>query len=501
MRNHRNNLSILFLLVLVIISSVAFAGQSDILTITHFSKTLNKEKTFQVYIPPDAKAGERFPVLYVLHGAYGCYSDWVSRTSIEDLADNYRMILVFPDGSEFGWYVDSPIERDSQYETYIAKELVDEIDLLFPTVASREGRGIMGLSMGGHGALLLAAKHPDVFGSASSLSGILKITNHPDKWHIAGRLGDYEKNRKIWEQNSVWEQAERFKNANVQLLFDCGSSDTITGAIFDSRQLHDRLVALGVPHIWREMPGTHSWTYWDIHLEEHLNFHQSAMVNVTPNLGKWREHYFKRLTEFFKENAQICINPPTRPTICLLGSSSMEKFPVELLKGYRVFNRGISADTLGIGSRGISHRLESSVFDMRPDFVFIMNGRNDLGNRYRTGEPSIARMIEEYKKIVLTIRTRLPKTELIIITCPPVRDRYAHLATSTRSFNMELINMAKSLNVPVLDLYKALVDKNGLLKPEYSHDGLHLSNAGYEVMAQMMRSFLSQKGVATKQGK
>ncbi|MCX7765805.1 MAG: alpha/beta hydrolase-fold protein, partial [Candidatus Sumerlaeia bacterium] len=144
----------IFLFLWVWIGS--YARQTDIISITHHSKTLNRQKNFYVYIPPDAQPGEKFPVLYVLHGAYGNYTDWVMRTNIEDLAENYRMILIFPDGGEFGWYVDSPIERDSQYESYIAKELVPEVDRIFPTVASREGRGIMGLSMGGHGALLLA---------------------------------------------------------------------------------------------------------------------------------------------------------------------------------------------------------------------------------------------------------------------------------------------------------------------------------------------------------
>lgn len=489
---------VLLLLFLLVLCPV-FAGQQDILTITHYSECLHQEKTFEVYFPPDAKPGERFPVLFVLHGAYGNYANWVNLTNIEDLADKYRMILVFPDGGEFGWYVDSPIERDSQYESYIAVELVSEIDLLFPTVASKEGRGIMGLSMGGHGALLLAEKHPDLFGSASSMSGILKITDHPDKWHIAGRLGDLKENRKIWKANSVWDQAKRFKKANVQLLFDCGTSDTVTEAIGDARQLHARLVSLRVPHIWREMAGTHSWDYWQEHLEEHLNFHQAAMVHVTPNLGKWRALYFERLSEFLKENASLTLRSPKKSTVCLLGSSSMQGFPAELLKGYTVFNRGISADTLGIGSRGISHRMESSVFDMRPDFVFIKNGRNDLGDRHRTGQPSIERMVEEYEKIVLNIRERQPGTKLFIVTCAPVRDAYAHLATATHSFNMQLKYLAEKHDIPVLDLYETLVGDDGLLRPEYSRDGLHLSRAGYEIWADMMLDAMSGKEFRTKE--
>ncbi len=478
---------------LLIISIIVWSGQNDILTITHHSKSLNQEKTFQVYFPPDSRPDERFPVLFVLHGAYGDYANWIDKTNIEDLADNYRMILVFPDGGEFGWYVDSPIEKDSQYETYISKELVNLIDSIFPTVASREGRNIMGLSMGGHGALLLTAKHPDIFSSASALSGILKISEHPDKWHIAGRLGPLEENRKVWEENSVYDNAARFKDADVRILFDCGEDDTKTGAISDSRMLHQRLVELKIPHIWREMPGTHSWTYWQSHLEEHLNFHQAAMIQVTPNLDRVRKAYFERLSEFYKENALLNIEPPDKPTVCLLGSSSIEGFPEELLPGYKVFNRGIWADILGVGSKGITHRMESSVFDMKPDFVFIKNGRNDLGDRHRTGEPSIAKMIEEYEKIISQICKRLPETKLFIVTCASVSGKYAQLATPIHSFNMQLKTLAPKYDISVIDLYSKLIDDKGLIKKEYTTDGLHLTKKAQEIWAEMMLDAMKEK--------
>jgi len=487
------------LVIVVLLAHLFVYGSSEnILTITHHSNSLNAEKTFKVYFPPEAKPGERFPVLFILHGAYGSCEDWIAKTNVEDLADNYRFILVFPDGSPFGWYVDSPIEKEMQYETYVAKELVELVDTLFPTVGKREGRGIMGLSMGGHGALLLAAKHAGIFCSASSLSGILKISNHADKWHIAGRLGPLSENLESWKANSVWDQAERFRDANIKILFDCGEEDTKTGAIGDNREMHQRLVELGIPHLWREMPGTHSWKYWSEHLEEHLNFHQAAMLECTPNLKKWQAFYFKKVKEFLDDNLAMSIKKIEKPTLCLLGSSSMQGFPNELLTeaGYHVFNRGISADKLGIGQRGITHRMESSVFDMKPDYVFIKNGRNDLGDRHRNGEPSIERMIEEYKKIITKISSRLPDTKIYIVTCAPVRDRYAHLSSSTHSYNMELKTLAKAHDVPVIDLYDKLVGEDGLLKPEYSRDGLHITKEGYQVLADMMKKAIhdTQKG-------
>ena len=488
---------VLLVIVFLFVTNLVHAGPENILTITHFSDTLQKEKTFKVYFPDSAEAGEKFPVLFMLHGAWGGCEDWVARTSVEDLADHYRMIIVFPDGSPFGWYVDSPVENDMQYETYVANELVHLVDKLFPTVARREGRGIMGLSMGGHGAFILSARHPDLFGSASALSGILKITNHPDKWHIAGRLGPMEENPDAWKAYSVWDQAERFKDAGVRILFDCGEDDTKTGAIVDSRQLHQKLSDLAVPHIWREMPGTHSWNYWEDHLEGHLNFHQAAMIEETPGLGRWQKIYFERLKSFFDENARLAVKPPEKTTICLLGSSSFQGFPEELLTGYRVFNRGISADVLGVGSRGLSHRLESSVFDMRPDFLFILNGRNDLGDRHRRGEPSIERMIQEYDEILSDVKDRLPEIKLFIVTCAPVRDKYAHLATSVHSYNMEIKTLAQTHELGVVDLYESLVNEEGLLRPEYSRDGLHITREGDEILAEKMIEAL-KKSVETE---
>jgi len=67
-----------------------------------------------------------------------------------------------------------------------------------------------------------------------------------------------------------------------------------------------------------------------------------------------------------------------------------------------------------------------------------------------------------------------------------VRDKYAHLASPTASYNMELKNLAKKHDIPILDVHSKLVGEDGLLKPEYSRDGLHITRPGYEILAGMM---------------
>lgn len=456
--------------------------------VRHHSEALKTEKRFLIHVPEQNSDTERFPVLYIMHGKTGDCTDWPMRTRVAELARNFRMILVFPDGGTESWYLDSPLMPESQYETYITKDLREYVDANYPTVDDREGRGIMGLSMGGHGALMFAAKYPHLYGSASSLSGILKLTNHGDRSDVAARLGPLEENRRAWEQNSVYDLAERFQTAEVRILFDCGRDDKTTGAIWDSRMLRERLLKLQVPHIWRELEGTHSWEYWGNNLEEHLNFHQASMIGKSSIGDRWMVHYFKRLQKFADENAALAITPAKRPTVAMLGSSSAEGFPRDLLPGYTVFNRGISSDRLGIGARGLSHRMELSVFDMKPDFVFIKNGRNDLGVRHNSenGEPTEDRMIEEYAKIVDTIRRRLPQARLYICTSAPVRDGKAHLAPSIASYNDRLRALAKEKEVGLVDLHAGLMGEDGLLKPEYSRDGLHITRAGNEVWAKLM---------------
>lgn len=483
---------LLFLLLIFILPLSVFAGRKDFIEVTHFSQVLNKNTSYMIYIPENKKEDVRFPVLYVLHGANGSYNIIPEKTGITELAERYQMILVFPDGGQYGWYVDSPIEKYSQYETYIVDELIKEIDRLYPTLDDKKNRGVMGYSMGGHGALLLAAKHPDLFGSASSMSGILKISDHPEKWHVAGRLGGLEKNRKAWEENSVWEQAKNFRKADIRIMFDCGEKDTYTGAIQDSRKLHERLVKLKVPHIWRELPGTHSWSYWTNHMEEHLDFHQSSMYENAP-LNWFGNMYFKRIAGFYDENLESSIKKEKKGIkVCLLGSSSVQGFQSSLLPDYTVFNRGISADRLGVTYHGLSHRLEVSVFDMKPDYVFILNGRNDLAHlvKYKTVE--IPRLMEEYEKIITGIRERLPETEVCIITCPPVRDKYEYLKDAVYDYNEQLRLLASRIDAPLLDLYPLLVDDEKRIKPEYTGDGLHMTNAAKEIWAGLMDEFIKE---------
>lgn len=132
--------------------------------------------SYHLYTPEgyDAQPGQRFPVLYWLHGSGG------GLPGIAPLAARFHgairagkvppMLVVFPNGLELGLWVDSADGR-TPVETVLVRELLPRIDSTWRTQATREGRIVEGFSMGGYGAARLMLRYPELFGAASILAG------------------------------------------------------------------------------------------------------------------------------------------------------------------------------------------------------------------------------------------------------------------------------------------------------------------------------------------
>lgn len=255
-----------------------FIGREDnLFVIRHQSAILDQAKTFRVYLPENKKPDQLFPVLYVLHGA-GCTSSaWPEQTRIDEMAIDYEMMLIFPDG-ETSWYLDHPQQTAMRYESYLVQELLPLIEKTFPARRDRSGRAIMGASMGGYGAMMFAAKYPEQFCSVSSFFGILTITGEIEA--IAALLGPYQNDRDFLKKNSPFELASHYINQELAILFDCGSEDQ-TSALIAGRTFHERLNELAIPHIWQENPGGHTAEYLNSHLKEHLDFHWKNFTLIT----------------------------------------------------------------------------------------------------------------------------------------------------------------------------------------------------------------------------
>jgi S-formylglutathione hydrolase FrmB len=227
--------------------------------LTH-SAAMHKDIKAVIVKPADYTAGKRFPVIYLLHGFSGNYSDWIKKApAIVELADTYQVIIVCPDGNFAGWYFDSPMNSEWKYETYVAGELVNYIDKHYATLADKKHRAITGLSMGGHGALFLAFKHQDIFGAAGSMSGGVDIRQFPDRFGIEQVLGKYSEHPERWEQSSVVNMLYLLKPNSLAITFDCGYDDMMYAS---NQELHQNLLERKIPHDYTIRPGGHSWEYW-----------------------------------------------------------------------------------------------------------------------------------------------------------------------------------------------------------------------------------------------
>lgn len=254
MRILRNTLLTFFLFFNLVCSAAVVD------TVVTYSAVMKRNIKAAVIVPDNYKSQKALPVVYLLHGYSDNYSGWLTKAKgFEKAVDQYNMIIVCPDGGFSSWYWDSPIDPSYQYETYVSTELVKWVDDNYKTIKDRKARGITGLSMGGHGALYLALKHQDVFGTAGSMSGGVDIRPFPNNWDMTKRIGKYAEQPERWEKNTVINLLHLLTPNSLALIIDCGTEDFFYEV---NEKLHEQLLYRNIPHDYLTRPGGHNWPYW-----------------------------------------------------------------------------------------------------------------------------------------------------------------------------------------------------------------------------------------------
>lgn len=252
-----------FIVIIMLLLSGGRVKAATVDTALTYSAAMHKNIKAVVVKPANYSESKNFPTVYLLHGAGGKYSDWVTnvpdKQTVHKLADLYNIIVVCPDGNTTSWYFDSPVDPAYKYETYISSELVSYIDSHYSTIKDKSKRAITGLSMGGHGALYLAFRHQDIFGACGSMSGGVDLRPFPNNWDIAGRLGKYSEYPERWEANSVINLTYLLTPNSLAITFDCGVSDFFYVV---NKNLHEKLMERNIPHDFIVRPGGHTWDYW-----------------------------------------------------------------------------------------------------------------------------------------------------------------------------------------------------------------------------------------------
>lgn len=264
-------------LSLALLYLFSFQALASVDTVATFSASMQKEIKAVVITPADYSKSKEYPVVYLLHGYSGNYKNWIEKVpQLERYADLYDLIIVTPDGNFGSWYWDSPEVEESKYETYVGKELVEFIDKEYSTISSRKGRAITGLSMGGHGALYLAFRHQETFGTAGSLSGGVDIGPFPENWEMKKYLGTKAENPRRWEEYSVMYQSNRLIPNKQALIISCGTGDFFYGV---NVKLHEKLAYNNIPHTFITGPGGHTWEYWADAVQYQLLFFHNYFEN------------------------------------------------------------------------------------------------------------------------------------------------------------------------------------------------------------------------------
>jgi S-formylglutathione hydrolase FrmB len=231
------------------------------------SRARAKETGYMLYMPGPEDAPR--PTVVLLHGPGEDYRVWRERlgTELLDLAGRLDVNLVMADGDPYGWYLDSPFRRDSRVETYVMRELLPDAAGRFLMDPGRVG--LLGVSMGGHGALTLAMKYPGRFRSVGSVSGITVLEGHvgsggePVELNVESVLGPYASQGPLWRRSGAYHMARtspgRLAGAAVSL--SVGLKDPV--ALAENRQFHRLLTDLSVPHAYSEgQGGGHGWDLW-----------------------------------------------------------------------------------------------------------------------------------------------------------------------------------------------------------------------------------------------
>lgn len=256
---------------LALLAASAQAANARRADLSFSSKALGGRLHYEVYLPADyATSGQRYPVIYFLHGLPAAPTTYRSMRFIERAldADARPAILVLPQGARTGESDPEYLDRGPRddWDGALTKELPRVVDARFRTIADREGRALVGLSAGGYGAMHLALGHVDEFAVVESWSGYFHPTNPAGTRRL--ELGSPAKDARADVHRQFAAEKARLQAGPLFIAFYVGRSDR---RFRQANVTLDReLRRTHVPHLFRIFAGGHSQRLWEAHAERWL---------------------------------------------------------------------------------------------------------------------------------------------------------------------------------------------------------------------------------------
>jgi S-formylglutathione hydrolase len=271
-------------------SALSFGGKLEVYA--HPSQETGTEMKFSVFLPPQVSEGKR-PALYYLAGLECTQDTFVQKAGALRVAAELGLVLVAPDtsprgagipgedtdwdfGTSAGFYLDAtaePWSKNYRMGSYINSELPALIEAEFPVDGAK--RGIMGHSMGGHGALVSALRHPGFWASVSALAPICNPVSVP--WGEKA-FGNYlGPDKSSWEayDSSLLMRKTPFPGT---ILVDQGTADRFLETQLKPEAL-EQAAAAGQSLTLRRQEGyDHSYWFIQTFIEDHLRHHAKTLV-------------------------------------------------------------------------------------------------------------------------------------------------------------------------------------------------------------------------------
>ncbi|GLC95874.1 S-formylglutathione hydrolase [Cupriavidus sp. TA19] len=262
----------------------------------HDSAAIGLPMRFSVFLPPQAQGGAKVPVLFYLAGLTCTEETFMIKAGAQRFAAEHGLMLVAPDtsprgagvageadawdfGVGAGFYVDAteaPWNKHWRMESYVAEELFDLVTTALPGEASRVG--IFGHSMGGHGALVLAQRHPERFRSVSAFAPIAAPTRCP--WGEKAFTGYLGGERSAWAQFDATELMVRQQGAPFPagILVDQGLDDQFLQTQLHPDAFEAACQAVGQPLLLRRHSGyDHGYYFITTFIADHIRHHAGQL--------------------------------------------------------------------------------------------------------------------------------------------------------------------------------------------------------------------------------
>lgn len=240
------------------------------------SVALQRDVVYRVIIPNEISHARKLTAVYLLHGGGGGYRDWSNYSDVAQYAEA-GFVLVMPEG-ESSYWINSADRKQDRYEDFIVNDLLNDVQHRFPVSSNRNARAIVGVSMGGFGAVTLGLKHPDLFRFVGGISSALDVPTRPFSFK---RIAQWRHHRSIFgswngqhqQENDPYVLARHADPGSAPFFFlTCGDQEGLLPA---NRRLASQLQERQVPFLFRTAAAGHNWQEWNQQLPELFrNLHQ-----------------------------------------------------------------------------------------------------------------------------------------------------------------------------------------------------------------------------------